>query len=302
MSSRNWCFTLNNYTEEEEAAIKAWEVKYIVFGHEVAPETGTPHLQGYVEWKGTKKLTTLKKLNDHIHWEIAKGDRNDNRTYCTKGTDIYEPIKTEKRQGKRNDIEIVKAMVKDGKSAKTIWDAAPSFQAMKMAEIGLKLYEPRRNWKPTVRWYWGPTGSGKTRTAVEEAGDDYWMSGKNLKWWEGYDGHENVIIDDFRADFCTFHELLRILDRYEYRVETKGGSRQLLAKNIWLTSCHPPDKVYQKSDEDVKQLLRRIDVTIYMAQKLDVGAEVEGNTITSTSIDTLEDNIDDNIDDIQLEI
>ena len=38
----------------------------------------------------------------------------------------------------------------------------------------------------------------------------------NYKWWEGYDGHEVVLLDDIRKDFCKFHELLTLLDIYPY--------------------------------------------------------------------------------------
>jgi len=86
------------------------------------------------------------------------------------------------------------------------------------------------------------------------------VSGKSLKWFDGYDAHPDIIVDDFRRDFCTFHELLRILDRYPFRVETKGGSRQLLAKNTVITCPWKPDIIYQsRSQEDIGQLLRRID-------------------------------------------
>jgi len=78
------------------------------------------------------------------------------------------------------------------------------------------------------------------------------------KWWEGYDAHENVIIDDMRGDFCKFHELLRMLDRYAYRIETKGGSRQFRAKTIIITSCYSPTEMFD-TREDIQQLLRRID-------------------------------------------
>lgn len=82
---------------------------------------------------------------------------------------------------------------------------------------------------------------------------------ENLKWWEGYDAHENVIIDDFRKDSIQFSSLLRLLDRYAFRVETKGASRQLLAKNIIITCPESPEELFEHTREDIKQLLRRID-------------------------------------------
>lgn len=171
---------------------------------------------------------------------------------------------------------------------RTVTAMATSFQSIRLAECYLSYNEVKRNWKPTVSWIYGPTGSGKTRMAIDKCGDDYWISGKNLRWWQGYDGHENVIIDDFRGDFCTFHELLRILDRYAYTVEVKGGSRQLLAKNIYITCPYHPKDVYS-SKEDVGQLLRRIDDIVHLKNGTQVcGTEVGGNTGTPPSFDLKE--------------
>uniref|UniRef100_UPI0040488E22 hypothetical protein n=1 Tax=Shewanella sp. TaxID=50422 RepID=UPI0040488E22 len=55
-----------------------------------------------------------------------------------------------------------------------------------------------------------------------------------------------------------FHVLLRLLDRYPYQVETKGGSRQLLAETMIITCPFMPEEMYN-GREDIKQLLRRID-------------------------------------------
>lgn len=61
--SRAWIFTLNNYTPKQVLLIKALECKYLVFGFEKAPTTGTPHLQGFVYWNSPKtKRATIKLL------------------------------------------------------------------------------------------------------------------------------------------------------------------------------------------------------------------------------------------------
>jgi len=41
--SRNFVFTLNNYTTEEVELVKEWDCKYLIFGKEIG-ESGTPHL------------------------------------------------------------------------------------------------------------------------------------------------------------------------------------------------------------------------------------------------------------------
>lgn len=277
-----WVFTLNNYTKEEENNLNLIICKYLIYGKEIG-ENGTPHLQGYIEFDSNRRLKRIKKeVSDRAHWETRKGTATEAAEYCTKDKDVFEKgIRSRTNQGRRKDLEEVAEMVREGKGMKDIIEECSSFQSMRFAENLLKYKETKRNWKPEVFWYWGPTGVGKTKRAIEEASDPY-ISGKNLKWWEGYDAHSDVIIDDFRADFCTFHELLRILDRYEYRIEVKGGSRQLLAKKIWITSCHPPTQVYN-TREDINQLIRRIDIISEMRSEMEVG----GNTITPT-----EENLD----------
>jgi len=81
---RNWCFTVNNYTEDDIRKAKNLPCKYIIFGKEVG-ESGTPHLQGYVQLAKRTRLTGVKKLiNNQVHWEPAKGTPQQNIEYCSK--------------------------------------------------------------------------------------------------------------------------------------------------------------------------------------------------------------------------
>jgi hypothetical protein len=77
--------------------------------------------------------------------------------------------------------------------------------------------------------------------------------------WERYGHHETVLIDDFRGSRMKFTDLLDLLDRYEYMVEIKGGFRELISKNIVITSNKHPKDIYNLSDEDINQLIRQID-------------------------------------------
>ncbi len=144
-------------------------------------------------------------------------------------------------------------------------DMILNHQQLRFAEQLEKYYERKRNWKPVVKWYWGETGTGKTKTAYEEFlakaedPDDIYFSMDTGKWWEGYDAQPYVIIDDMRGDFLKFHQLLKLLDRYPYKVECKGASRQFLATEIIITSCVPPEELYPNLGEQVEQLIRRID-------------------------------------------
>lgn len=53
---------------------------------------------------------------------------------------------------------------------------ATSYQSVKMAEQILKYHEVKRNWKPIVRWFWGPSGTGKSHIAHEMLGEDTYVA------------------------------------------------------------------------------------------------------------------------------
>lgn len=84
---KKYCFTYNNYTVENIDkltntlnALGNW-----VFGYEVG-EKGTPHLQGYLNLKGKKSLSSLINIIGikEIHFEAVKGSEKQNIEYCTK--------------------------------------------------------------------------------------------------------------------------------------------------------------------------------------------------------------------------
>lgn len=280
--SRGWVFTINNYTKEDIEMVKSLlpstDPVYLVAGFETCPTTGTPHIQGAVRWKDAKTMSAVKRLLPRAHLGVKKGSDLSNDIYCTKEDNILIRMGKIPKQGKRKDLDTVKEMVKTGKSLEEITDFAPSYQAVQMAKAMLEYHEKKRDWVPEVTWIWGETGLGKTEYAkriCREGGRRWWISGKSSRWWIGYDAHEDIIIDEMRDDWCTFHELLRILDSTPYTVETKGGARQLLARRIYITSCHPPHSVY-KTTENVQQLIRRITTIIHVVTPQ--STEVEGNT------------------------
>ncbi len=65
-------------------------------------------------------------------------------------------------------------------------------------------------------------------------------------------------MDDFRPEDMKFQRLLKLLDRYPYMVEVKGGYRQFLAKTVIITCPKHPEECYAEAGEDIEQLLRRI--------------------------------------------
>ena len=90
--SNHFCFTLNNYTPEDETFLQSLSepFTFVLYGREVAPTTGTPHLQGYFELSRRMRLpTVLKLLSPRYHLSLSQGDFYQNIKYCTKDKNFY---------------------------------------------------------------------------------------------------------------------------------------------------------------------------------------------------------------------
>ena len=84
--SKRWCFTLNNYTEEDISSIVPIfdEIcKVGIIGKEIGAESKIPHLQGYLEFIEKRRPKSLG-LTNKIHWEKARGNKSQNVKYCEK--------------------------------------------------------------------------------------------------------------------------------------------------------------------------------------------------------------------------
>lgn len=132
--------------------------------------------------------------------------------------------------------------------------------------------------KPKVSWYYGSTGTGKTRTAIQEAkekyGEDYWISHQDANWFDGYHGQKGAILDDVRAASWPMVTMLRLLDRYKIQVAIKGGFQWWRPERIWITAPGRPEDIYKNYTtgqpyDCIEQLNRRID------EMIDFDAETE---------------------------
>lgn len=113
--AKHWTFTLNNYTDEDEARIQRVgdEVAYLIYGREVSA-SGTPHLQGFVTLRKKLRLSQIRALlGDSAHYEIARNPRHA-AEYCKKDGDYHESGEAAGGRGSRSDLESFKDAVKAG--------------------------------------------------------------------------------------------------------------------------------------------------------------------------------------------
>lgn len=271
---RRFCFTLNNWTEEDWLKVKNFiesKCKYGIVGKEQCPTTNRPHLQGFCNLSKPMRFSAIKKhLNNTIHIEKANGSDEQNQTYCSKSGDFFEQGEPFK-QGARSDLAILASNVQKGETnLKKIAELHPTCYIRYHRGIKelINILHPiiPRDFKTWVYYYWGPPGTGKSRRALEEAQqinkDSIYYKPRGL-WWDGYKQQENVIVDDFYG-WIKYDELLKITDRYPYKVQVKGGFEEFTSKRIWFTSNVDTDDLYKFIGYNKAAFERRITCKIHI--------------------------------------
>ena len=293
--SKCWSFTWNNFPADyrdqftNNTFLKERMI-YFVSGEEVAPDTGTPHLQGYIKLKASTTLFKMRLMFPGIHFQKSYKNELANSRYCKKdGTNIFELGTLDVKQGRRTDLNDLLESVKRGESMRLMMSRLTATTQIQYVERLMKYYEPPRKWTDDFEfiWIYGPTECGKTRDVLTtmckreyELGDVY-VTMSNGQWWDGYDRHPVVLIDDFRSSFCTFSELLQICQPVEKKIQIKGSARQLVANKIIVTTCKSPLEVYQGVDENRDQLYRRITKVMRYTKEGVVDETLDMKTIVS---------------------
>ena len=259
--ARGWCFTVNNFLEGEvnyisQMDLEELRIKYIIVGREIG-ENGTRHLQGYLEFENACTLKAMKRLFPRCHAEKRRGSPSEAADYCKKEDPHYIERGTPLEQGKRTDLQKVAEMILLGASTAEVIEESPaSFIRYQRGIAALRSETKKhrdREVEPHVEWLYGPTGVGKTRTAVESSQSFYIKD--ETKWWDGYDQQETIIIDDFDGKW-PFRNFLRLLDRYPYQGEVKGGTVKINSPRIVITCEFHPTQFW--SGNEFRQVYRRL--------------------------------------------
>lgn len=313
-----WCDTQEKRQAEFERVKSVWPTsKYILYGPlELTEENKKPHLHFIIAFASNKMFKTIIKTLKSSEYHI-ESCRNFHAAveYCLKNDpndklEYGEPLK----QGLRNDLK--KTLESSHYNVKEIQENNPDLYVRyrsgieKICEskarenntldwlnltqdedgnIKDKVYTPTR-----VHWYFGHTGTGKSRTVKRVVGDK--VKKGEIKPDEitiincftsagfaiGMINYKSkiLILDEFRGDCIKFSELLKIIDGTTINI--KGSEVYLHLEDIYVTSCYAPNEVYKNlgQTDSIKQLYRRLHECKHMMNNkvVDVKYEYEDNS------------------------
>lgn len=268
---RHWVFTLNNYTDDERAALAKFATEscdYLTYGKEVGEE-GTPHLQGYFCLKTKKKFLTVKNLLfPRIHLEVKRGSVRSAVDYCHKDGDFLtigvEPVE----QGNSGGIANKERWIQAHDSAKKgNFDEIEAqilithYGNIKKIAHDHKAMPEDLDWidgDPPNEWIYGGTGVGKSYRARSENPKAFLK--QTNKWWDRYNGEDTVIIEDFGMTHSYLGDHMKIwADKYAFPVEIKQSGDRIRPKKIVVTSNYNITDIW--SDPNITlPLLRRFKI------------------------------------------
>lgn len=270
---RSWMVTINNYTQVDEEQLKGLvgtlDAKYVVYGYEVAPTTGTPHLQAWVYFSNARHMGGVKKLlpranllkTEAVYLPHSIG-------YCKKGnlTDAEKPTEAEGGWSKfyekahesftgYEDGVLPKIPKAKGQMEveryQVAWDLAKEGKIEEIdADIRLRLYgtlkrikadylpKPVRLLAHDNHWYEGISGTGKSHTAREGYIEDEIYTKTLTKWWDGYVGQPLVLIEEWHPKLdVELQQLLKLWsDLYPFDAEFKGGTFKIRPAKLIITA------------------------------------------------------------------
>lgn len=271
--SKAFVFTLNNPTAADDPSKWGNGCVFGVSQLEVG-ESGTPHLQGYILLDQKKTIAYCRRwFSDKAYWAPRGGSHEQAVHYatkphagcacehCVKASKLPAPtlqqtwgVAPKSRQGARTDLESVREMVLAGKTDLEIADEHFSTWCRHHRAISLYRLKSCKGRDPSVEvkiiCLYGPPGTGKTRLASMIAPDAYWVSAPNsfsgANWWDGYEGQTDIVLDEFYG-WIPHPTMLRICDRYQFLIQSKGGTGHLMCNRVIITSNKHPEEWWPRT-------------------------------------------------------
>lgn len=264
--SRNWCFTDFELLDFKKVYDTYNDIiRYLCFGLELCPKTKKQHYQGWIQFVNPKRLNGVKKIlgSKKIHVESCRGSELQNNKYCCKDGK-HTQLGSFKSQGCRTDLENIKRQIENG--TKLVDIISDNFEKFCQYRNGIKEYKQlcdfknRNNFRVlNVTFICGPTGVGKTRFVFDKETDIFKIQGSGLEWFDGYDGEDVLLIDEYNNNI-KIDQLLALLDGYKLRLPLKGSFTYANWHKVYITSNLRREELHPNAKpEHINALDRRVN-------------------------------------------
>lgn len=242
---RSFVGTLNNPSLREAQTITRLHgdgtFAWVVMGAEVAPTTGTPHLQLCITLPKPQRWNAIQNLlesNDLGRMWFKKALRvQAARQYCRKGGHVVELRHQSTQQGKRNDLDDLVRFTRDVLAgtrtfSEAFHDKYPDvsssslFRYSSHYERALRLCvvpQCRHTWTRGV-WIHGPPGSGKTTWIMQAFPDCEFVTWTRSGFMNGYTGQSKVVVmDDEDIQILNVNLVKKLVNRTRVTVNVKNN-------------------------------------------------------------------------------
>lgn len=255
---RNFIFTHNNYGSTDlEDSIRC---RFIAYSKEVAPTTGTPHLQGYICFVNATTVSSVRKKMVGCHVEPMHGSISENDVYISKMSNPVErgdkPMSNDnkglaERLRWKRALDLAKAGDIESIDADIQFRHYHTCKRIKMDY----MKDPSPLSECTGVWIYGPSGVGKTKYVFEKYPGHY-VKSRN-KWWNGYQRQDVVCLDDI-GTFDAPHLGSFLKDwagQYPFQAEEKLGGMTIRPKTFVVTSQYSIEDLWV--DQETRDALNR---------------------------------------------
>lgn len=254
--------------------------KYWVIGKEKAPNTGTPHWQGFLWTHNPIRFPTVQKMLAGTGAHITRGDDKayEQMMYCKKDGDFEEwgtqPISRKRAaeaggEATKEKWRKIDTLAKDG-NFDELREEFPSewFRCYRtIHQIRLDSIRATKDLEgPLVNeWLYGESGAGKSSKARRE---NPGLFNKDVdhgaeKWWDTYEGQDTVLIEDVSPFNKTMTDALKKWsDRYVFNAQYKGGYMTIRPKKLIVTSQYLIDEIWE--DQKTRDAMHRRFRTIHV--------------------------------------
>lgn len=286
--SRGWIFTIwtDKLGEDGVAKLRAaaeadGTLQYAVMGHEIAPTTGREHLQGFVYWtNAVTRLGAQRRLglaSGAFSAEAQRGTHEQAADYCKKDENLAFVVGEIPDPADRPSSawDYILGMLEAGASDFDIMRAYPAqygrcragIAAMRMELLAEKL----NTWRDVrVSYVHGPTGVGKTRGIVENAGEspaDVYRVTDYKHPFDNYRGQSVLLLEEFRSSL-PIEQMLVYLDGYYCELPCRYANKVAGWDEVYIVTNIPLDEQYlrvqDRHPETWDALLRRVDAQVHM--------------------------------------